>query len=210
MRITTGILNMTRRRAGLQEKGSTLLNYVNQKGGAGARLKTMDAKGVRTARVEGLGYDRLEKAADGLTSAVSALTAKADDGSGDISGAVASMVEKYNETLKNLKSTTGTLNRFYCQSMHEIAQTNQGELAEIGIAVASDGSLSLNKEKLAGADAAKVKGLLGSKGDFAQRAGYLAIRVADNAKANAASTNSRYNFRGSVADSYLSKYNFWG
>lgn len=210
MRITKGMLNMTRRRAGLQEKGSALLNYVGQKGGAGARLKAMDATNVRAARQEGIGYDRLEKSADGLTSAVSALTAKADDGSGDISGAVVSMVEKYNETLKNLKNVTGVLNHFYWQSMREIAQTNQGKLAEIGIAVASDGSLSLDKEKLAGADAEKVKGLFGSKGDFAQRAGYLSARVADNAKANAASTNSRYNSRGSVADSYLSKYNFRG
>lgn len=210
MRITKGMLNMTRRRASLQEKGSSLLNYVGQKGGAGARLKAMDATNVRTARLEGISYNRLEKSADGLTKVVSALTAKADDGSGDISGAVASMVEKYNETLKNLKNTTGVLNHFYWQSMREVAQTNQGGLAEIGIAVASDGSLSLDKGKLAGADAEKVKGLLGSKGDFAQRAGYLSSRVADNARANAASTNSRYNSRGSVADSYLSKFNFRG
>ncbi len=94
--------------------------------------------------------------------------------------------------------------------MKEISGTNQNELEEIGITVSADGSLSLNRERLAGADKEKVGRLLGSNGDFAKRVSYVSSRVADNAEVNAQSISNRYNSKGSIASSYLNKYNFWG
>lgn len=213
MRITTGMLKIAHKRSGFSsQKGSSLLNYVGKKGAATSRLNTMNASAVsvRSARMEKGNYDKLEKSADGLASAVSALTAKVDSGSENVVSEAASMVEKFNETLKNLRNASGVLNQFYYQSMKDISETNRNELEEIGITVASDGSLALNKEKLASADGEKVGKLLGSKGDFAQRAGFISSRVADNAGVNAESASSRYNSRGSVANSYLNKYDFRG
>lgn len=212
MRITTGMMKMAHRRSGSTQKGSSLLNYVGKKGSAASRLNAMNASAtsVRSAKIEGANYDKLERSADGLTSAVSALAAKVDSGSENLVSEAASMVEKYNETLKNLKNASGTLNQFYHQNMKDIAETNRSGLEEIGITVAADGSLTLNKEKLAAADGEKVKKLLGSRGDFAQRASLVSSRVADNAGVNADSISSRYNGKGSIANSYLNRYNFWG
>ena len=212
MRITTGMMKIAHKRSGFSQKGSSLLNYVGKKGAATSRLSAMNASAasVRSARIEKGNYEKLEKSADGLTSALSALTAKVDKGSENVVSEAASMVEKFNETLKNLKNTSGVLNQFYYQSLKDISETNKDELGEIGIMVASDGSLTLNKEKLASADGEKVGKLLGSRGDFAQRASLVASRAADNAGVNAESVSSQYNAKGSVASSYLNKYNLWG
>lgn len=211
MRITTGMMKMAHRRSGSTQKGSSLLNYVGKKGAATSRLNTMNASAasVRSARMEKGNYEKLEKSADGLTSAISALTAKVDSGSENLVSEAASMVEKFNETLRNLRNASGVLNQFYHQSMKDLSETNKNELGEIGITVAADGSLTLNKEKLVSADREQVGKLLGSKGDFAQRAGLVASRAADNAGVNAESVSSRYDSRGSIASSYLNKYNFW-
>ncbi len=211
MRITTGMLKIAHRRSGFSQKGSSLLNYVGKKGAAASRLSAMNASAtsVRSARMERCNYERLEKSAEGLTSAMSALTAKVDGGSGNVVSEAASVVEKFNETLRDLKNSSGVLNQFYHQSMKDVSETNKSELAEIGITVSADGSLALNKEKLAAADREKIGKLLGSKGDFAQRAGFVASRAADNAGVNAESVSSRYDSRGSIANSYMSRYHFW-
>lgn len=212
MRITTGMLKIAHRRSGFSQKGSSLLNYVGKKGAATSRMTSMSASAasVRSARIERGNYEKLEKSADGLTNAISALTAKVDSGSENVVSEAASMVEKFNETLRNLKNSSGVLNQFYHQSMKDIAETNKNELAEIGITVSADGSLALNKEKLAASDGEKIGRLLGSRGDFAQRAGIVASRAADNAGVNAESASSQYNAKGSIANSYLNRYNFRG
>ena len=211
MRITTGMIKYAHKRAGVSQKGSSLLNYVGKKGAATSRFSMMNASAtnVRSARIEQGNYEKLEKSADGLVSAISALTAKVDSGSEDLVSETASMVEKFNETLKNLRNASGTLNQFYHQNLRDISVTNKDELGEIGITVAADGSLTLNREKFALADGEKVRKLLGSKGDFAQRASLVASRTADNAGVSAASMSSRYNAKGSIANSYLNRYNFW-
>lgn len=210
MRITTGMMNLAHRRAGLSERGNSLLTYIGKKGQNGSRLNALNATNTRAARMERGSYEKLEKSADGLTDAVSGMAAGIDSGKEDVSSEVASMVERFNETLKNLKNSSGVLNQFYLQSMREISGTNQNELEEIGITVSADGSLSLNRERLAGANKEKVGKLLGSNGDFVQRVSHVSSRVADNAEVNAQSISSRYNSKGSIANSYLNKYNFWG
>ena len=197
MRITTGMLKIAHRRSGFSQKGSSLLNYVGKKGAATSRMTSMSASAasVRSARIERGNYEKLEKSADGLTNAISALTAKVDSGSENVVSEAASIP---------------FLNQFYHQSMKDIAETNKNELAEIGITVSSDGSLALNKEKLAASDGEKIGRLLGSRGDFAQRAGIVASRAADNAGVNAESASSQYNAKGSIANSYLNRYNFRG
>ena len=109
-----------------------------------------------------------------------------------------------------MKKTSGILNNYYHQTMREIATTNKSALAEIGITVRTDGTLSVNKEKLAEADQEKIKKVLGGESDFAKRMDAVASRVADNAAAGAASAASQYNSSGYLANSYLSRYNFRG
>lgn len=213
MRITTGMLHIAHKRSGFTQKGSSLLNYVGKKGAGTSRMNAMaaaNAASLGNVRLERGSYEKLEKSADGLTDAVSGLAEKVDGGDCDLGGAAASVVDRFNENLRNLKATPGVLNQFYYQSMKEISGTNRSELEEIGITVAADGTLALNKEKLAGADGEKVRELLGSGGVFAQRVRQVSSRVADNAGVNAASVSSQYTAKGRVANSYLNRYNFKG
>lgn len=215
MRITTGMLKIAHKRSGFSKNGSSLLSYVGKKGGGTSRMIAMNAAGgsaagVRGARMEQSQYEKLAKSADGLTGAISGLAAKVDSGAEHLGSEAASVVDKFNEVLRNLKSSSGALNQFYHNSMKETSLTNRSELEEIGITVAADGTLALNKEKFEAADKEKIKKLLGTKGDFAQRISHVSGRAADNAGANANSVSSRYNAKGRVADSYLNRYNFRG
>ena len=119
-------------------------------------------------------------------------------------------MSNFNDTLDYLKQSSGILNDYYRQSMKEIATTNKSALEEVGITVRTDGTLSLDKDKLAGADEEKIKKALGASSDFAKRMEAVASRAADNAKASAQSVASQYTSSGALANSYLSKYNFRG
>ncbi len=215
MRITTGMLKIAHKRGSVQ-KGSSLLNYVGKAGAGTSRMNAMAAANSRNMSVFGnikldkSNYEKLEKSADELTDAVSDLASKVDSGTDDVSSEAELAVNKFNENLKNLKVSPGVLNQFYYQSMKEISVTNRSELEEIGISVAEDGTLTLNKQKLASADGKTVAKLLGSGGDFSLRVRQVSSRVADNAGVNAQTVSSRYTSKGRVTNSYLNRYNFRG
>ncbi len=93
MRITTGMMNLAHRRAGLSESGNSLLTYIGKKGQNGSRLNALNATDTRAARMERGSYEKLEKSADRLTDAVSGMAAGIDSEKEDVSSEVASMVE---------------------------------------------------------------------------------------------------------------------
>lgn len=209
IRVTPQILNNTRRRAGLPSRGGSLADYLKSGKSAGtSRLDAMNARSVSSGRMLRSGYEKLESSADLLKEKLGLLASKIDKGVTDVSSDVSDFVNKFNDTMKNLKSSQGVLNEYYRQTMKETAMGSQSELGEIGITVATDGSLSLNKDKLAGADAEKVKKVLGGASDFVKRVSAVAERAADNARASAASVSSQYNSSGDITNSYLSKFNY--
>lgn len=77
----------------------------------------------------------------------------------------------------------------------------------IGITQKKDGTLSLDKNKLKETDADTLEQVLG--GSFTEKISFLADKVADNAKANAASASSQYNASGYNYFTESSRYNFW-
>lgn len=209
IRVTPQILNNTRRRAGLPERGGSLASYLKSgKTGGASRLSAMNARTAASGRTLRNGYEKLESSADLLSEKLSKLSLKADMGSGDISSDVSDLVKHFNDTMKNLKSSSGVLNDYYRQTMKETALGSKDVLEEIGVTVSADGSLSLDKDKLAGADADAVKKALGGSGDFVKRVGAVASRVVDNAKAGMASFSSQYNASGNIMNSYLSRLNY--
>lgn len=202
----------SRRQTGLSCR-SSLLPQASGSGrkGISTRMDMMKANTVQSARLERGKYDRLQKSADGLTDSMKLLAEKADAGEKDIAATAADMVEEFNDTMKNLRQTSGVLNDFYRQSLKETVTTNKKELEKIGITVASDGTLSLNREKLGEAPEEMVKEILGSSGDLAKRIQTVASRAADNARTSSQSVYSQYNASGGIlAGSYLSRYNFRG
>lgn len=212
-RTTTQMLNNSRRRTGLSARRSPLLSAARKQGAGlnSTRLGSMmNISDVQNARLQRSNYQKLEKASSSLVEQTKLLAEKADTGGKDMSGTAANVVKHYNDTLDGLKKSSGILNDYYRQAMKEIAFTNKSGLEEIGIMVRTDGTLFLDKDKLAGADAEKVKEVLGASGDFAKRMDTVASRAADNARAGAQSAASQYTSTGGLASSYLSRYNFRG
>lgn len=217
-RTTTQMLNHSRRKAGLStSRRSSLLSAARNQvpGLKDTRLGMLNANSIQSARLARSNYQKLERSATSLEEQTKLLAERADAGiaggkSENLTGTAANVVQHFNDTLDGLKQASGILNDYYRQAMKEIATTNKSALAEIGITVKTDGSLSLNKEKLAEADQEKVKKALGAESDFAKRVATVASRAADNATAGAASAASQYNSSGNLANSYLSRYNFRG
>ena len=205
-RMTTQMLGGRRKKTGLSSaKNSSLGSKLSS-----SRLNTLNAQSAQNAKLARIGYERLQKSANALVQGTKLIGEKVDMGVSDVNAAAEDLVKNYNETMKYLKESSGVLNDFYRQSLKETVLTNRTELEDIGFTVGNDGSLALNKEKLAAADGDKVKKLLGASGDLTGRISAVASRAADNAKVNAENVSSRYNASGSLASSYLSKYNFWG
>lgn len=211
-RTAAQVVNSSRRRSGLSGRRASMVQSArNGRMGSTTRMGALMANTVQGARLERGKYDRLQKSASALADHMKLLGEKAEAGGKDIADTAAGMVEDFNDTMKNLRQTSGVLNDFYRQSLKEAVTTNRKELEKIGITVAADGSLSLDREKLGEAPAEMLKEILGADRDLAKRITTVASRAADNARVNAESACSQYNASGGLlAGSYLSRYNFRG
>lgn len=205
-RMTTQMLSKRKRKTGMSSSKNSILGSRL----GNSRLSALNAQNSLSTRLERIGYEKLQKSSSSLVQEAKLLGEKVDTGVGDIGAAAESMVKNYNETMQYLRESSGMLNDFYRQSLKETVLSNSIELADIGFKVGNDGSLSLNKEKLAAADPEKVKRLLGGSGDLVKRIDAIASRAADNAKVNAENASSRYNASGGLSGSYFSRYNFRG
>ncbi len=218
MRISTQMLNESARKAGLPINSTSLVNYLNGNS-SDTLLNALNKSGTTDAATK-TRYEKLEKAADQLSEAASvfmttgekSLFSKARESgdSQDIYNAVEDMVGKYNSTIMALKNTPSTLNDYYSQMLKSAVSDSKGALESIGITVAKDGSLSVDKDKLKGADTDILENVLGSTMGFTQKAAYVAGRVSDNARANQSSLSSQYSSTGSVYSPLASKYNLYG
>ncbi|MCM1026261.1 MAG: hypothetical protein NC432_07480 [Roseburia sp.] len=210
MRVTMGMIN--RRNSEAARKGMAWRSGTQQnRTGGMERLESLGAARGNTAlkRTQRIGYESMGSKADQLVSAAEQLGRKADGGE-DCVREVQSFLDAYNSTLDTLDSASGVLNRYYQQMMKQTYSDQRKELEELGIAYNSSGKLTLNQEKLKGADPEQVKRLLGTEGDFVKRASYVASRVSDNAKTNVQNLSTAYNARGDIMNSYLSRYNLLG
>lgn len=212
IRVTTGMLNKNNG-GGLIGSRKSLLSYVQQnKTGGSARLSAMGATAGSSAlkRLEKAGYEKLGSTADSLTDCAARLADKVDKGSTEVTAEVENLLDAYNNTVDKVGDASGALNGYYHQMLKQTFSDNREELAALGITMAADGSLKLDKEKLAKADAENLKKLLGADGDFSKRAGYVASRISDNARVNTQNLTSYYNARGDITNSYLSRLQLWG
>ena len=218
MRITTQMLNRSARRAGMPIHSASLLNYI--KGNSGNTTLGALNKSSKTNAATKIKYEKLEKTADQLSEAASvfmesgkdSLFAKAREcgDNKDIYNAVEDFVGKYNDTLSALKNTSGTLNDYYSQMLNSAAVNNKEALESVGISVAKDGRLSVDKDKLKGADLDTLEKVLGSTTGFTKKAAYAAGRVSDNARTNQRSLSSQYSSTGSPYSSLANRYDWFG
>ena len=135
----------------------------------------------------------------------------------DVTDELSALIANYNDMITGMKEAGGNVNTVYLNQMRGYFKNAQKQLEELGITEESNGKLSLNKEKFANADAAKIKEVLGSKGTFIDDIGKRADNVLSNAETNLAVLNKSlyagnytYNQYGSdIFDALLSgsKYN---
>ena len=135
----------------------------------------------------------------------------------DVTDELSALIANYNDMITGMKEAGGNVNTVYLNQMRGYFKNAQKQLEELGITEDSNGKLSLNKEKFANADAAKIKEVLGSKGTFIDDSGKRADNVLSNAETNLAVLNKSlyagnytYNQYGSdIFDALLSgsKYN---
>lgn len=213
MRITTQVLNASMRKAGLPINTVSLLDCMKSSGVQNDNPLSALNKG-NTVSTDRKKYEALRKSAENLQQSADELQSeelyKEARESGDtqaVSDYAERLLEHYNQTLKSLNGTTSPLNQFYRQSLKEAAQKEKDQLMSIGITQEKDGTLSLDKDKLKETDADTLEQVLG--GSFTEKISFLADKVADNAKANAASASSQYNASGYNYFTESSRYNFW-
>lgn len=215
MRITTQMLNASMRKAGLPINNVSLLNYIN--GSSSQSNSLLNALNKNGIKVNNKAYEKLKNLAESLQDSTEKMSsadvfeeARTSGDKEPIYNNAKAMVENYNSTLKALKNTSSPLNQYYRQMLGDVAKDSEEKLKEIGITKASDGTLRIEKDMLTASDVDKLEEILGADGSFSSKISFLANRIADNAKANAASASSQYNALGDNYFAAASKYNFWG
>ncbi len=219
MRITTGMLNETARKAGIPINNTSLLNHIN--GGSDGNLRNIVNKGKSsTADTKGNNnYKKMEKEADGLKKKADSLAAKGEDSlyakareSGDteeLCKEIQELVASYNSTMKILQSAPGALNEYYAQMLQEAAEGNSKSLADIGVTISKDGKAVLDGDKLKAADVDTLEKVMGASNDFTAKLSFLAGRISDNAQAGMKSLSNQYGANGSLVSASGGKYSFW-
>lgn len=218
MRITTQMLNETARKTGLTFTCNTLLDQLNGQTTGNALLDALNNKSssVYPNAKNRTDYEKLEKTADRLQKQAEKFTDQAaiwdklteTDDPKDICSDIEALVKEYNSTLKELHSHPGTMNDFYQYMMKQAAGENKEALSNIGITVAKDGQLTIDKEKYKTADLESIRKALGGSEGFAEKSAFIAARISDNAQANARSASVQYNATGNTYSALLNQYDF--
>jgi flagellar capping protein FliD len=163
----------------------------------------------------------MEESGDALEASVAALVSDSEDNiftqareSGNTSSVkkqAKEFVSDYNSLIKNLTSSTSTLDSYYRKILEELSTDNADELSSIGISIDKKGYLSLNESKFDSADIDTLEEILGSKSTYMTRVGYVAGRVSAQAESNLESLTTQYSSNGLDYTSYTSsKYSYWG
>lgn len=232
MRVTTQMLNQSAQKAGLPTNRASLLNYIRGNNSLANALSKTN-KAADTAKKSD--YGKLEKAAQGAAASTDRLISAGSENAA--AADVQNFVDKYNDMLKSLGKSSDTLSLFYTQTAKDTVKEYKEELADLGVTVAKDGTLSFDKAKFeklraeqANAAAAKdtvtdaaaqdgtaqesgaarLDALFAREGGLFSKLSFLASRVSDYADANAESFSDYYNAAGSRANVYSDgRYNFW-
>lgn len=210
MRVTTQMLNDSAMKAGLPLRDKTLFNYLDQGTGKNELADILASKNSGNSTVTGVNkenYQKMEKAADELLQKAAAFLEKEDsifekaEESGDnkeVVEGVMELVTAYNKMLETLEKQSGGLNRFYLESLKDVAKENEAAFKEIGISCTEDGQLEIDEDKLRAADLETLEQLFGTAGTFSVKTGFAAGRISDNAAANLESVGSQYTAGGNA------------
>lgn len=220
MRVTTQMLNETARKAGLPINGSSLLNYINKNDNNSLLNSLQNSMTQKSETAKKKSYEKLDDAAASLEEAAEALSSDKEDSlfakakesgsTAEVIKTIKALVEKYNETRKQLDNNTSTVNAYYNQLLKQLTSKNGEGLSAVGISVEKDGSMKLDEEKLNAATVEELEEVFGAKSDFAQKLQYTAAHISDSVAAELKSMGNQYGKDANSFSSYISnKYDFW-
>lgn len=225
MRITTQMINEGARKAGLPIHGNSLLDYIKTDGSNNSLLNSLSRNNNNAtvnqsvSKLQKNSFEKLEKSAENLQEKAEKFLAEGKDSlfakAGEtkdaqpIYDAAKTLVEQYNNTIKNIKSASSPLNDYYKQMFEEIIGENKETLHTVGISSLKDG-LVLDETKMKSASLEDIEKALGSKSTFSAKVVYIASRVSANAQTNMASVSSTYSSTGDIYSAINSKFDLWG
>ena len=221
MRITTQMLANSAAKSGIPIQRTSLLDIINNKssqnllGTIGKSMNTTSTGATDILR-------KMEDLSEKLSQSASKLAgsdkdsiydkAKESGDTTDILSDVNKMVEAYNATMKQLKTTGGIMNEFYQQQLKNIPAGSKESLESIGISQAKDGSLIVDEKVFRNADADTLQKVLGGENGIASKIGFLGEHINKNASENVVSASNRYGSNGATYMEVFeaNKYNFFG
>ena len=226
MRITTQMLANSAAKSGIPIQRTSLLDIINNK--SSQNLFKNISKSTNTTSTGATdilrknNYAKLEDLSEKLDQSASNLVdtdqnsvyakAKESGDTKDILSDVNKMVEAYNATMKQLRTTGGTMNEFYLKQLKDIPAGSKEALESIGITQAKDGSLIVDEKIFRNADADALQKVLGGENGIAAKLSFLGEHISKNASENVVSASNRY---GSNGATYMeafetNQYNFFG
>lgn len=211
MRVTTQMLNESAIKAGLSPRQTSLLNYINQGSSGNALVNAIAQSNTRGNNslnaIQRKDFAKMEETASELQENTNVFLEEENNifdkaaESGDTQAVVKQVkkaVEAFNDTLAILEKEGSALNRFYAESLKDVAEENKESLAKVGITLKEDGTLSVDKEVLESADLETLEAVFGKDGTFSEKTAFTAGRIADNATANLESISSQYTQNGDL------------
>ncbi|MDE7206585.1 MAG: hypothetical protein K2N90_05430 [Lachnospiraceae bacterium] len=220
MRITTQMLNETARKTGISVNSSSLLDYVNKKDNSSLLDSLQNSMAQKADLAKKKSYEKLDETASSLDEAAKTLASDKEDNlfakakeSGsteDVIKAIKSLIEKYNETRKQLDNNASTINTYYNQMLKSLASKNSEELSKLGISVGKDGRITVDEEQLKDAKLEDLEAMFGAESEFVQKLQYLASHVSDSVTAELESMGNQYGQNAKSFSSYINnKYDLW-
>lgn len=220
MRITTQMLNETAKRTGIAVNNTSLLNYVNKKDDNSLLSSLQKSASCKTDMLQKKSYEKLGAAADALEEAAKALSSEKEDNlfakakesgsNAELIKCIKTLIEKYNETRKQLGNNPSSINTCYNQMLSQLASKNSEDLSAVGITVEKDGSMTADENKLSAASTDVLEDLFGADSEFIKKLEYLSSHVADNVEAEIESLGNQYGQDANAFSSYISsKCDWW-
>lgn len=226
MRISDQMLSLTAAKSGISLQKNSLLDIMNKKS-ASANDWFPSAGGANRAdsifQMQNAKKDRkLFAAAESLSGYAEKLAeegegslfaeAEATGDSSKLAAGIINMADAYNQTVRQLKQSDSTLNKFYLQELKSYVSENKKALEAAGVTVNKDGTLSVKEDALNAAGVDVLKEAFAGKTGFSEKVGFVSGRVADNAAAAQAGLLGTYGRGGKeIAGMYSQNmHNFWG
>ena len=190
--------------------GKLVKAYYTEQNKSNATDKTSTTKTSNTATADTTGMTQMKSEADGLKAAANALGKedlwKQTDGEFNtekITSALKSFVKGYNDTLtqaSKINSKEVSTDLGYMTSMTSVMSKS---LAQAGISVGFDGTLSLNEDTLKKADMNSVKSLFTGQVSYGSQTADKAAQISKDTLMN----TSTYNANASLASPISGMFN---